>query len=183
MLADGKTGRRSSTSILPPGRCWKVCRGLKSTFVICGRSPGRHLVNLEKPWRLIRSRAGLDDVRIHDLRHSFAAVAAGQGLSLPMIGKLLGHSQPQTTARYAHLAADPVQEANLRIGEEIAPALGSHIMKDPASGPTDLRSEPRSRHFRVSRILKLTRIRQASVRIAGIRFQKCCGASLTAREG
>jgi len=136
MLADSKTGKKI-VYINPAAQA--VLESLPrlegNPFVICGRSPARHLVNLEKPWRLIRSRAGLDDVRIHDLRHSFAAVAAGQGLSLPMIGKLLGHSQPQTTARYAHLAADPVQEANLWIGEEIARALGSHIMKDPVSGP------------------------------------------------
>jgi integrase len=70
-------------------------------FVICGGRNGRHLVNLEKPWRAIRAKAGLDDVRLHDLRHSYASVAAGSGLSLPIIGKLLGHTQPQTTARYA----------------------------------------------------------------------------------
>ena len=88
-------------------------------YVIVGDKPGAHLVNLQKPWRRIRTAAGIPDVRIHDLRHSFASVAAGAGLSLPMIGKLLGHSQPITTARYAHLAADPVHEASERIGNEI----------------------------------------------------------------
>jgi integrase len=60
-----------------------------------------------KPWRRICKAAGLDDVRLHDLRHSFASVGAGAEMGLPMIGKLLGHSQPQTTARYAHLDQDP----------------------------------------------------------------------------
>lgn len=67
--------------------------------------------------------AGMIDVRIHDLRHSFASVAAGGGASLPMIGALLGHTQAQTTQRYAHLAADPVRAANTAIGERIAAAM------------------------------------------------------------
>ena len=92
-------------------------------FVICGEREGAHLVNLEKPWRRIRARAGLDDVRIHDLRHSFASFGAAGGLSLPMIGKLLGHTQAATTERYAHLAADPVRAANEAIGARIAAAM------------------------------------------------------------
>ena len=72
------------------------------------------------PWRRIRKRAGLVDVRIHDLRHSFASGAVALGESLPMIGKLLGHSQVQTTARYAHLAAEPVQTAAERVSTSIA---------------------------------------------------------------
>ncbi len=80
-------------------------------------------MNLEKPWQRIRARAGLDDVRLHDLRHSFASIGAAGGLSLPMIGKLLGHTQAATTERYAHLAADPVRAANEAIGERIAAAM------------------------------------------------------------
>lgn len=63
---------------------------------------------------------GLEDVRLHDLRHSFASVGAAGGLSLPMIGRLLGHTQTATTQRYAHLAADPVKAANEAIGQRIA---------------------------------------------------------------
>ena len=62
-------------------------------------------------------------MRLHDLRHSFASVGAGAGLSLPIIGKLLGHTQAATTQRYAHLAADPVKQAADRISGEIAAAL------------------------------------------------------------
>jgi integrase len=80
--------------------------------VICGDKPGQHLVNLEKPWRRICKAAKLDDVRLHDLRHSFASVAASGGQSLVVIGKMLGHSQLATTARYAHLADDPVKAAS-----------------------------------------------------------------------
>ncbi len=92
-------------------------------FVICGKREGARLINLQKPWRRIREAAGLDDVRIHDLRHSFASVAAGSGQSLPVIGALLGHTQPQTTARYAHLAADPLRAASDAVGGRIAASL------------------------------------------------------------
>jgi len=98
-------------------------------FVICGKREGARLINLQKPWRRIREAAGLEDVRIHDLRHSFASVAAGSGQSLPVIGALLGHSQPQTTARYAHLAADPLRAANDAIGGRIARSLMASAMK------------------------------------------------------
>jgi integrase len=92
-------------------------------YVIAGGKPGGHLVNLQKPWRRIRVAANIADVRIHDLRHSFASVAAGAGMSLPIIGRLLGHSQPVTTARYAHLAANPVRAASNKIGGRITAAL------------------------------------------------------------
>lgn len=80
-------------------------------------------VDLKKPWRAIRRVAGLDGVRLHDLRHSFASVGAGASLGLPILGKLLGHSQPSTTARYSHLAADPMHRAAELIGGQIAAAL------------------------------------------------------------
>jgi integrase len=80
-------------------------------------------VNIEKPWRRIRAVAKLNDVRLHDLRHSFASVAASGGQSLVVIGKLLGHSQPATTARYAHLADDPVRAASDAVGKHIAAAM------------------------------------------------------------
>ena len=71
----------------------------------------------------MRARAGLKDVRIHDLRHTFASTAVAAGQGLPMIGKLLGHTQVQTTARYAHLAADPVKDAANRVAASIAASL------------------------------------------------------------
>jgi len=93
-------------------------------YVITGRLPGSHLTDMQKPWRRIRKEAELEDVRIHDLRHSFASNAVGLGESLPMIGKLLGHSQVQTTARYAHLADDPMQDAAARVSGELERLLG-----------------------------------------------------------
>jgi integrase len=89
-----------------------------------GRVPGRPLANPQKPWKRLRGAAGLDDVRLHDLRHTYAAVAARGGLSLPMIGALLGHVEPQTTQRYAHLVGHPVQAAAEQVGEAVKQALG-----------------------------------------------------------
>jgi integrase len=91
-------------------------------YVITGRGDGP-LGNLQRPWVSIRKAAGVEDVRIHDLRHSFASVGIAGGLSLPIIGKLLGHSQPVTTARYAHLANDPLKQATDMIGRRIAAAM------------------------------------------------------------
>jgi integrase len=95
----------------------------KNPFVIAGKNSGWYLTDLQRPWRRIRSVAVLNEVRIHDLRHTFASggLAVGEGLS--MIGKLLGHTQVQTTARYAHLAADPVKQAADKIAERLAGAL------------------------------------------------------------
>ena len=75
-------------------------------------------------WYRVRERAGLDDVRLHDLRHSFASRALALGESLSMIGKLLGHTKIQTTARYAHLARDSVKESAARV----AASIGADIL-------------------------------------------------------
>lgn len=88
-------------------------------FVIAGQRLNQPLVNLQKPWRTVRAMAGLSDVRLHDLRHTYASVGAGIGMSLPLLGRLLGHTQAATTSRYAHLAQDPVRVAANAIGEEI----------------------------------------------------------------
>ena len=93
--------------------------------MIAGVKPGARLSNLNNAWLVIRARAGLDDVRIHDLRHSFASRALALGESLPMIGKLLGHRKVQTTARYAHLARDSVKASAARIAESLRTDLES----------------------------------------------------------
>ena len=83
--------------------------------------PGSHLTDLQHPWRRIQARADLEDVciRIHDLRHSFASRALALGEGLPMIAKLMGHAQVQTTARYAHLTRDIGKAAAARIGDSV----------------------------------------------------------------
>ncbi len=88
-------------------------------YVIVGKDGLGHLVNLQKPWGRVLKHAELPGVRIHDLRHSFASFAVSAGLSLPLIGGLLGHGSPQSTARYAHLAADPLRAATERVAELI----------------------------------------------------------------
>ncbi|WP_417819614.1 tyrosine-type recombinase/integrase [Terasakiella sp.] len=66
---------------------------------------------------------GIADVRVHDLRHSFASIAVGAGIPLPLIGGLLGHTQTQTTARYAHLEAEPLHQATNTIGRHLQAAM------------------------------------------------------------
>ena len=127
-LRDSKTGRKAIRLNYPARQVLDSVPRLEGNpFVICGDRTGQHLVNLQKPWRRIRKAAKLDDVRIHDLRHSFASVAASDGQSLVIIGKMLGHSQPATTARYAHLADDPVQAASEVVGARIAAAIDGRI--------------------------------------------------------
>jgi integrase len=131
VLPDSKTGKKA-IRLNAPAR--EVLEGIPrfegNPFVICGERPGRNLVNLQKPWRRIRKAAGLDNVRIHDLRHSFASVGASSGQSLIVIGKMLGHSQPATTARYAHLGDDPVKAASDAVGARIAAAMDGDKLGD-----------------------------------------------------
>ena len=130
-IRDGKTGARLVP--LSPAAAG-VLGGLPGVadnpWVIAGSKEGRHLSDLQPAWKRVRKRAGLEDVRIHDLRHSFASRALALGESLSMIGKLLGHTQVQTTARYAHLARESVKASASRIGDSI----GAHILtKDVAA--------------------------------------------------
>jgi len=123
-LPDSKTGAK--TLHLPPPALevlMNLPRVEGNPYVIVGAISGARLVNLQKPWRAIRKAAKLDDVRLHDLRHAFASVAAASGMGLPIIGKMLGHSQPATTARYAHLASDPVKAAAAAVAGKIEGAM------------------------------------------------------------
>ncbi|WP_324262715.1 tyrosine-type recombinase/integrase [Altererythrobacter sp. H2] len=86
-------------------------------YIFPGRLAGKHIHNLRKPWALICKEAGLDGVRVHDLRHTSASLALGSGVSLAIVGRLLGHTQAQTTLRYAHLDADPALQAADAIGQ------------------------------------------------------------------
>ena len=78
------------------------------------------MTDIDGSWEVIRTRAGLHDVRIHDIRHSFASKALALGEGLPIIGRLLGHRRVETTARYAHLARDSIHDAAERIAVSIA---------------------------------------------------------------
>lgn len=93
-------------------------------FVIAGADPKKPRSDLKRPWSRIAAHAGLGEVRLHDLRHSFASVGAAAGMGLGMVGKLLGHASPTTTARYSHLADDPVRRAADNISTTISAAIG-----------------------------------------------------------
>lgn len=123
-LADGKTGpRRVQLSPAAAEVLARIPPAEGNPYVIPGMRPGSRMSELQRPWMRIRERAGLQDLRLHDCRHSFASRALALGESLPAIGRLLGHSQVQTTARYAHLARDSVHEAAGRVSSRIEAAL------------------------------------------------------------
>jgi len=130
-LSESKTGTKIIYLSLP---ALEVLYGIERheghPYVIVGREPCAHLVNLRKPWGRIRAKAGLSDVRLHDLRHSFASVGVALGLSLPIIGKMLGHTHVATTQRYAHLAADPVKDAVEKIGVTLAAAMHGNRQRE-----------------------------------------------------
>ncbi len=123
-IPESKTGfktiplSRSAAAVLT-----ETCPLEGNPYVCPGAKVHGHIVGIQRPWQRIRERAGLEDVRIHDLRHSFASVGAASGLGLPIIGALLGHTQAATTQRYAHLANDPLKAATDEIGDRIQEAM------------------------------------------------------------
>lgn len=127
LLPDSKTGRKTVILNAPAlsvlGQIPRI-----GTHVIASETAGKKdekpRADLKRPWALVTKRAGLAGLRIHDLRHSFASFGAGSGMGLPMIGKLLGHTQAATTQRYAHLDNDPLRKASDAIANTIASALG-----------------------------------------------------------
>jgi integrase len=120
-LKDSKTGAKpiylsdQAVEVLQ-----SIPRSNSNAHVIVGQRTGSCLVNLEKPWRRIRKAAGLPDVRIHDLRHTYASYGMASGLGLPIIGALLGHRSSTTTHRYAHLGNSPARQAAQHIGTQIS---------------------------------------------------------------
>ena len=126
-LRDAKTGPRV-VSLSPAAAevLAAVPRLADNPWVIVGNRPGQRLSSLDDDWSRIRTRAELEDVRLHDLRHSFASRALSLGESLPVIAKLLGHSQMRSAARYAHLGGDAVKEAAARVAD----AIGANILPD-----------------------------------------------------
>jgi integrase len=121
-LPESKTGRKTVILNAP---AVAVLSGLKrlGPYVIPGDGPEKPRADLKRPWLAVSKRAGLDGVRLHDLRHTYASFGAGGGLSLPIIGKLLGHTQASTRQRYAHLDNDPLRRASEQIGGTISAAL------------------------------------------------------------
>ncbi len=126
-LADSKTGKKSivlnAPAIAVLSRVPHIGR-----YVIAGESAGtdkeKPRSDLKRPWTVVLRQAGILELRIHDLRHTFAAFGAGGGMGLPIIGKLLGHANQATTQRYAHLHDDPLRRATNTIGNSLATAMG-----------------------------------------------------------
>lgn len=127
VLGESKTGpKRIPLPALAVALLRAAPRVQGNPYVVPGHRAGSHFVGLQSPWERIRERAGLADVRLHDLRHTHAATGVSAGLTLPLVGKLLGHTQAVTTQRYAHLRDDPVRAAAELVGGEIANALNRH---------------------------------------------------------
>jgi integrase len=123
-LADSKTGRKPIyLSAAAQAVLVALPRIEGNPHIIAGARDGAPRADLKKPWAAVKRAAGIEGVRLHDLRHSFASIGAGASLGLPIIGKLLGHSQASTTHRYAHLDADPLRRAVDTIGVTISAAM------------------------------------------------------------
>lgn len=130
-LPDSKTGSKVVHVGAP---AMKVINGIDEVvgnpYLLPGKKDGTHVTDLQATWERIRKAAGLEDVRIHDLRHSFASMGAASGDSLMVIGSLLGHRSAKTTERYTHLADHPVKAAADRIADEIARHLDQALDRD-----------------------------------------------------
>lgn len=125
LLPDSKTGAKAVfLSKAAVDLINSLNRNPVSEYLFTSDRPGKPIVSLRKTWKRVCKAAKIDNIRLHDLRHCYASVGAAGGLSLPVIGALLGHSQPSTTARYAHLAASPLHDAADAIGDKIIAALG-----------------------------------------------------------
>lgn len=124
-LPDSKTGQK--VLLLGQGATDLLTSMQKvsgSPLVFPSSVGGKTPISIQKVWDKIRRSAGLDDLRLHDLRHNFASAAVSSGQSLYIVGKLLGHSQSQTTQRYAHLAPDPVRQAADAVSASLAKKMG-----------------------------------------------------------
>jgi integrase len=124
-LPDSKTGKKEVILGAPALKVLADIPRVKGNpFVIVGEAKDKPRSDLKRPWKRITAHAGLSNLRLHDLRHSFASVGAASGMGLPIVGKLLGHASPSTTARYAHLADDPLRRASDSISNSIAASMG-----------------------------------------------------------
>lgn len=131
-LPDSKTGRRR---IPLPREAFDILQSLPrragNPYVILGEAEGGPIINMQKPWRRIRTLAGIPDVRIHDLRHTYASVAVQSGVDPFLLKEILGHKNLTTTLRYAHLADHTVQQAAGSVASRLAGALGAGAQPGP----------------------------------------------------
>lgn len=137
-LADSKTREKviylsaAATTILS-----ELPRITGNPYVIAGARAGQPFAAINSVWSRVRDHAGLSDVRLHDLRHTYASVGARASFGLPIIGTLLGHTQAQTTARYSHLGADPLRRAADAIGASIAATMDGGVAKHKSGRQVD----------------------------------------------
>jgi len=138
LLRDSKTGRRSISLNSPAISVLEsLPRIYGNPYVLPGAKANSHLVNVNKFWARVRKQAQIGDVRIHDLRHTFASIGVSNGLSLSLVGELLGHKNPSTTNRYAHLADKSVRNASEAIGQAI---VGGSWIQTPEQRASDIQS-------------------------------------------
>ena len=135
-LPDSKTGRK----MVPLGAAaldilHALPRHAGNPYVLPGERLGRHLIDVNTTWRKVREAAGLEGTRLHDLRHTWASMGAASGLSLPLIGAVLGHTEPSTTQRYSHLANDPLKQAADLVAGKVAEAMSQPIRSKVVSLP------------------------------------------------
>jgi integrase len=125
-LSDSKSGRKPVVLNAP---ALDILAGLKrfGPFVIAGSTTKKPRADLKRVWDLVKANASLNDVRLHDLRHTHASAGVNSGISLFMVGHLLGHRHESTTAKYAHLANDPVKQASNRIGALLASQMAATL--------------------------------------------------------
>ena len=155
MLPTHKTSRKTGMkTIILNAPALEVLRSIErlGAFVIAGDTVGekdeKPRSDLKRPWAMITRHAGLEGLRIHDLRHNFASFGVGGGMGLPVIGKLLGHTQAATTARYSHLDNDPLRKASNAIGAAISAAMNGSVgateraLAAPTSNTEEKRHSP-----------------------------------------
>lgn len=151
-------------------------------YVLPGRNGEGRLVGLQPAWERIRKATGLEDVRLHDLRHSFASVGASGGDSLLVIGALLGHRSAKTTERYAHLSNHPVRDAANRISEQIAAFLGAATDAEAAAMITNFSAIDPQEFAPVRTILgDVVRTRWLDTRAAAVHLGMTVGTLQTYR--
>ena len=125
LLPDSKTGAKVVVLGAPALQVLAALPRVDGcSFVIMGDSPKKPRSDLKRPWAMITMAADLPDVRIHDLRHTFASFGAAGGMGLTIVGRLLGHADVKTTNRYSHLADDPLRRAADSVGSALAAAMG-----------------------------------------------------------
>ena len=133
----GATTKQATTHRVPlsaPARQLLAGIPRSGEFVFPGKGGIGHRRDLKRPWPSIKKAAGLEGVRVHDLRHSYASVLASSGQSLLVIGKLLGHTQVATTLRYAHLVDDPLRKATETAGAILGRSPSAEIVTTARKG-------------------------------------------------